>query len=160
MIRGWMRGEQVTWKCLDVCGGHLSHPCSRMGQMFRKAFRKASPYTFTGGTEKVLNKNNLRLAEVWMDQWKEFFTTVFSSRHIYPGELTSSKQLRTDLGCKSFQWYLENVYPESSLPLNYHHLGEVVHQETEHCLDTMGRRVTEDAGVSPCHGYQAWGEEH
>jgi polypeptide N-acetylgalactosaminyltransferase len=39
-------------------------------------FRKATPYTFPGGTGQIINKNNRRLAEVWMDQFKNFFYII------------------------------------------------------------------------------------
>ena len=133
-----------------MCGGHLLiHPCSHVGHVFRKA----SPYTFPGGTEKVLNKNKLRLAEVWMDEWKQFYTvSIPSARTTNPGDLTARKLLRSELNCNSFRWYLENVYPESSLPLHFLHLGQVIHQATGLCLDTLGRKATEEAGLTSCHG--------
>ena len=133
-----------------MCGGKLViHPCSRVGHVFRKA----SPYTFPGGTDQVLSKNKVRLAEVWMDEWKKFFTaTVSSARVTNPGDLTKRKQLREQLRCHSFQWYLETIYPESPFPLHYQHLGQVVHVETGLCLDTMGRKTTEEAGAVGCHG--------
>eukprot|EP00092_Neocalanus_flemingeri_P039756 GFUD01043295.1.p1 GENE.GFUD01043295.1~~GFUD01043295.1.p1 ORF type:complete len:577 (-),score=160.56 GFUD01043295.1:148-1878(-) len=133
-----------------MCGGHLLiHPCSHVGHVFRKT----SPYTFPGGTEKVLNKNKMRLAEVWMDEWKEFFTaTVPSSRTIDTGDLSERRLLRSELRCNSFRWYLETVYPESSLPLHSLHLGQVMHEDTGHCLDTLARKVQEKAGTAACHG--------
>jgi len=39
-------------------------------------FRKATPYTFPGGTGQIINKNNRRLAEVWMDEFKNFFYII------------------------------------------------------------------------------------
>jgi len=33
--------------------------------------------------------------------------------------------MREKLKCKSFRWYLENVYPESQMPVDYFALGEV-----------------------------------
>ena len=47
------------------------------------------------------------------------------ARNVDIGDLTSRKDLRKKLGCQSFRWYLENIYPESQMPLDYYYLGEV-----------------------------------
>ena len=46
--------------------------CSHVGHVFRKS----TPYTFPGGTSKIVNHNNARLAEVWLDEWKEFYFSI------------------------------------------------------------------------------------
>jgi hypothetical protein len=46
-------------------------------------FRKSTPYSFPGGTSLIVNKNNARLVEVWLDEWKEFYY------NINPGNLFS-----------------------------------------------------------------------
>lgn len=53
-----------------MCGGVLEiAPCSRVGHVFRKS----TPYTFPGGTTQIVNHNNARLVEVWLDEWSDFY---------------------------------------------------------------------------------------
>ena len=79
----------MAWKSLDaadaqltrrrpvvqvwMCGGTLEiAPCSHVGHIFRKS----TPYSFPGGTSRIVNHNNARLAEVWLDDWKEFYFSI------------------------------------------------------------------------------------
>ena len=56
-----------------MCGGTLEiAPCSHVGHIFRKS----TPYSFPGGTSRIVNHNNARLAEVWLDDWKEFYFSI------------------------------------------------------------------------------------
>ncbi|XP_069194708.1 polypeptide N-acetylgalactosaminyltransferase 5 isoform X1 [Procambarus clarkii] len=133
-----------------MCGGTLEiSTCSHVGHVFRKS----TPYTFPGGTSKIVNKNNARLAEVWLDDWKEFYYSINpGARSVDYGDVSSRRKLRKDLKCKSFRWFLENIYPESQMPLDYYYLGEIRNAETQSCLDTLGRKSGENLGTSYCHG--------
>jgi len=132
------------------CGGTLEIiPCSHVGHVFRDK----SPYTFPGGVAKIVNKNAARVAEVWMDEWRDFYYSMNpGARNVDIGDISPRKKLREDLQCKSFRWYLENVYPESQMPLDYFFLGEIRNDATHNCIDTMGRKGGEEVGASYCHG--------
>lgn len=43
-------------------------PCSHIGHLFR-----ASTYSFVGDQFKIIAKNNIRVIEVWMDEYKNFY---------------------------------------------------------------------------------------
>ncbi|XP_051566309.1 polypeptide N-acetylgalactosaminyltransferase 13-like isoform X2 [Myxocyprinus asiaticus] len=132
------------------CGGFLEIvTCSHVGHVFRKA----TPYSFPGGTGQVINKNNRRLAEVWMDEFKDFFYIISPGvvRMDY-GDVSSRKALRGALKCKPFSWYLENIYPDSQIPRRYYSLGEIRNVETNQCVDNMGRKENEKVGFFNCHG--------
>ncbi|CAG0889314.1 unnamed protein product [Darwinula stevensoni] len=133
-----------------MCGGRLEIiTCSHVGHVFRDK----SPYTFPGGVSQTIFKNSARVAEVWMDEWKEFYYEMNpGSRKVDIGDVSDRLNLRKQLGCKSFRWYLENVYPESQMPLEYYYLGDIRNAESGMCLDTMGRKGGENVGLSYCHG--------
>ena len=82
-----------------MCGGTLEIvTCSHVGHVFRKS----TPYTFPGGTGRIVNHNNGRLAEVWLDEWKDFYHTINPGiKKTDLGATEFRKQLRRDLQCKS-----------------------------------------------------------
>uniref|UniRef100_A0A8C6BMI4 Polypeptide N-acetylgalactosaminyltransferase n=1 Tax=Monodon monoceros TaxID=40151 RepID=A0A8C6BMI4_MONMO len=132
------------------CGGTLEIvTCSHVGHVFRKA----TPYTFPGGTGQIINKNNRRLAEVWMDEFKNFFYIISPGvTKVDYGDISSRLGLRHKLQSRPFSWYLENIYPDSQIPRHYFSLGEIRNVETNQCLDNMARKENEKVGIFSCHG--------
>ncbi|XP_014673651.1 PREDICTED: N-acetylgalactosaminyltransferase 7-like, partial [Priapulus caudatus] len=135
-----------TW----MCGGTLEIiPCSHVGHIFRKR----SPYKWKDGTN-VLRKNAVRLAEVWLDDYKDFFY----DRIMYDlgdfGDVSSRKKLREKLQCKNFDWYLKNIYPEQFIPSEAVASGEIrnLGDGAMYCVDAARRPKGGQVHAFPCHG--------
>ncbi|XP_076617718.1 polypeptide N-acetylgalactosaminyltransferase 11 [Chaetodon auriga] len=92
-----------------MCGGQLLIiPCSRVGHIFRKR----RPYGSPGGQDTMAH-NSLRLAHVWMDEYKEQYLSLRPElRGRSFGDISERVALRKRLQCRSFGWYLDTVYPE------------------------------------------------
>uniref|UniRef100_A0A7N5JY40 Polypeptide N-acetylgalactosaminyltransferase 3 n=1 Tax=Ailuropoda melanoleuca TaxID=9646 RepID=A0A7N5JY40_AILME len=99
------------------CGGQLEiMPCSVVGHVFRSK----SPHTFPKGTQ-VIARNQVRLAEVWMDEYKEIFyrrntdaAKIVKQKSF--GDLSKRFEIKHRLQCKNFTWYLNTIYPEAYVP--------------------------------------------
>ena len=91
-----------------------------------------------------MQKNLMRVAEVWMDTSRDYFyatsrTYEFKRTEFTEDELSSLSErinLRKKLSCKSFEWYLYNVIPEMTRPrrdaLFY---GEVSNVKSKACFE-------------------------
>ncbi|KAI5744511.1 hypothetical protein M8J76_002978 [Diaphorina citri] len=117
-----------------MCGGTLEIvPCSHVGHIFRKR----SPYKWRTGVN-VLKRNS-----------GDF------------GDVTSRKELRRNLGCKSFKWYLDNIYPELFIPGDAVASGDVSNDWSGMCIDSACKPTDmhKPVGLYPCHkqgGNQFW----
>uniref|UniRef100_A0A915D3I2 Polypeptide N-acetylgalactosaminyltransferase n=1 Tax=Ditylenchus dipsaci TaxID=166011 RepID=A0A915D3I2_9BILA len=138
-----------------MCGGSIEFiPCSHVGHIFRSGH----PYNMTGpgGNKDVHGTNSKRLAEVWMDDYKRLYYLHRNDlRHKDVGNLTARHELRKQLNCKSFKWYLDNVIPDKFIPdenvLGY---GAFRNPETGLCLDTLQKDENSNfnLGVFGCQG--------
>ena len=116
-----------------MCGGSVEiAPCSHVGHVFRKA----SPYTFPreGGVNHVLHTNLARVAKVWMDDHANFYFMLnkLAKEEAATQDVSERLELRQKLKCQSFQWYLDNVWPENFLPSKSRQFGKI--QQSSFCL--------------------------
>ncbi|CAG5120831.1 unnamed protein product, partial [Candidula unifasciata] len=140
-----------------MCGGTLEIvPCSHVGHIFRKR----SPYKWRTGVN-VVKKNTIRLAEVWMDNYKTYYYERFNFDLGDYGDVTARKQLRKNLNCKPFSWYIKHVYPDLFVPGEATASGEIRSKARPMCIDSPSDHHSYHKPVNmwPCHnqgGNQYW----
>ncbi|CAH0716770.1 unnamed protein product, partial [Brenthis ino] len=149
-MAGW-GGENLEMSFrIWQCGGTLETiPCSRVGHVFRSFHPYGLPaHSDTHGI------NTARMAEVWMDDYAELFYLHRPDLRKNPkiGDVTHRKVLREKLKCKSFQWYLDNVYREKFVPVrDVYGFGRFMNPSSGVCLDTLQREGAAPLGVYVCH---------
>uniref|UniRef100_A0A8C6Y6V2 Polypeptide N-acetylgalactosaminyltransferase n=1 Tax=Naja naja TaxID=35670 RepID=A0A8C6Y6V2_NAJNA len=132
-----------------MCGGSLEIiPCSRVGHVFRKKH----PYIFPEGNANTYIKNTKRTAEVWMDEYKQYYYAARPAAQGRPyGDIQSRMELRKTLKCHTFKWYLENVYPELRIPEESLYQTGMIRQR-QRCLESQKNEGQEFPVVilNPC----------
>ncbi|XP_006115536.2 putative polypeptide N-acetylgalactosaminyltransferase 8 isoform X2 [Pelodiscus sinensis] len=134
------------------CGGQIEVlPCSRIAHLERAH----KPYMLD--LSIAMRRNALRVAEVWMDDYKYMvyfaWNLPIENHGIDYGDVSSRKELRKKLNCKSFDWYIKNIYP-NLIPLT-----TVVGYGT--MKNTLNENICIDQGPVPgntpimygCHAY-------
>ncbi|KAL8437379.1 hypothetical protein ACSSS7_000974 [Eimeria intestinalis] len=119
------------------CGGVLEcAPCSRVYHIFRKG---GAGYTFPSD---ALIANKIRTL-MWMDEYADLAWRVLGKPVVDYGaeSLKKRQEWRQQKKCKSFKWYMENVYPESDVVHldDVPYLGALKHKQTGMCLDSANR---------------------
>ena len=120
-------GENVEMSVrIWTCGGSLVvAPCSRVGHLYRKT----TPHTIPGSlTEKRERPtiNTARFAEVWLDSYKDFYYSMnIDAKNVEIGDVSARQELRRDLKCHDFKWFLNYVYPDAPFPTGSNFFGQV-----------------------------------
>ncbi|CAL1533315.1 unnamed protein product [Lymnaea stagnalis] len=130
-----------TW----MCGGELLlDTCSHVGHVFRT-------YPPVRGNYSDVIRNSLRVAEVWMDDYKNYFYESLNYNLLDFGNVTDRKILRDSLQCQSFEWFRKNIVPEKFLPHSFQYVGEIRSGAFQKCVD-RGSNLDTGPKLRACGG--------
>ncbi|CAH8605420.1 unnamed protein product [Heterobilharzia americana] len=137
-------GEQyeLSFK-IWMCGGRMiDAPCSRIGHIYRKY-----PTNFPqSGLGNFVGRNYKRVAEVWMDEYKEYiYKRRPNYRQLDAGDLSEQYKLREKL--KSFD--LVKKYPLiEPIPMAVGEIRSIA--DPSLCLDAVGATESIPVKLRPC----------
>lgn len=105
-------GEQyeLSFK-IWLCGGQMfDAPCSRVGHIYRGSM----PFEDDRKGVDFLSINYKRVAEVWMDEYKEFLYARDPTKfqNIEAGDLSYQLSVKKRNKCKPFKHFIDNVAPD------------------------------------------------
>lgn len=145
------------WLCAD---GLFEVPCSRIFH----TFRQFNPSRVRA--DDFVGRNFKRLAEVWMDEYKEVVYSWDPPRFskIDEGDLTKQKQLRESLNCKPFSYFMEKVAPDflerypPTKDIPDFASGQIRSLKyTNSCVDSMGVSEFDSIGIYQCQSFDSLG---
>ena len=116
-----------------MCGGAIKIlPCSRLGHIFRKT----RPYGPKPNQPDSLLINSHRTARVWLDEHIErYYDHYPHARQMDTGDIEERVQIRRQLNCHNFSWYLDHIYPQ----MKSNSTISVVHPEIEKKTANLSR---------------------
>ncbi|XP_033754521.1 polypeptide N-acetylgalactosaminyltransferase 1-like [Pecten maximus] len=125
-----------NWLC---AGRVLTVPCSKVGHLFKEGLS----YSFDGDRKTIIRKNMMRVAEIWMDEYKDLFYKTSRARDAFFPKLDQislkrQKDFIKSLHCKPFRWYLKSVLPEQKVPpVDAAFYGEITNVRTSACFTVL-----------------------
>ncbi|XP_041367912.1 inactive polypeptide N-acetylgalactosaminyltransferase-like protein 5 [Gigantopelta aegis] len=123
---------ELAWR-VWLCGGQLLHsPCAKVGHIAR-----AQPYSFPAGRYQTEIHNYKRAVDVWMGPYKKYVYDYFPDmKNMDAGDISERLKIKSKLKCRTFDWYLKNVWPELfPYAENVFAWGGLENVETKYCLD-------------------------
>lgn len=147
-------GEEVEigfryWQC----GGGIEHvPCSHVGHVWRSQLHWQGQ-VYQVPLQEVF-RNKLRVAEVWADEYKDLVKLAsFPLTAAALGSVEARAKLREKLRCKPFQWFLDNVAKDMSVPKGspVEGTGSLRHYSTEMCVDALRAQKEQPVSLRACH---------
>ncbi|XP_055869385.1 polypeptide N-acetylgalactosaminyltransferase 1-like [Biomphalaria glabrata] len=135
-----------------MCGGSLLiTTCSHVAHL------KRTPQNVD--LERAL-LNSARVAEVWMDQYKQYFheKSAFKYTQFNHKNIESRIELRNSLECKSFFWFLDVVSPELLREIDTYslYLGQLTNKAYGVCLEALQNYATPELTQCKALSSQVW----
>ncbi|KAL4222490.1 Polypeptide N-acetylgalactosaminyltransferase 4 [Mactra antiquata] len=142
-------GENIEMSLrIWLCGGSVDiHPCSHIAHLFRQT--NPLENDMKKELDSAAMRNNLRLAAVWMGHYKEYYNEPGLEK-IDVGNISERLELKKRLNCRTFDWYIQNVYPGLYIPGQAERMGHIRNVEFDVCIDSGLNLLTSRVNALPC----------
>ncbi|XP_058127564.1 putative polypeptide N-acetylgalactosaminyltransferase 9 [Anopheles ziemanni] len=135
-----------------MCGGRMVIvPCSRVAHVWKRTH----PYLDRVNVDVIL-RNSMRLAEVWMDEYRQVIFDVYGVPRYFEdlfGSVDERKAVRKRAQCGTFRNYILQNFPEITNPLVPGAFrGEVRNAALSPDLCLTRSFATKTLSMAPCDG--------